>query len=284
MALAVAFSRGYGRESLSNVWGLADVLAGGRSQAAPGHLARNRLPHGTAASVRTSHCCGASGDAMAALTRAARETRTTAGPSSSNWRSCFRLLLLIVAGIADFGFLFQRYEVVTNAAREGARLAVLPDDGYTDADVKQPRAELSHRERINGRTSRRPMLPIHGSHDAEQLVVKWRRSASRTRAGFCSSGRSLAWSAAAAGDDHAQGRLHHAGGRRAGRSRRDRMRDCWNESQKPNTRWSLGSPCCWRPSRALACTAPFHAFPSAKCRSRRAIRSWRRSRFPSARC
>jgi Flp pilus assembly protein TadG len=47
------------------------------------------------------------------------------------------LLLLIVAGIADFGFLFQRYEVVTNAAREGARLAVLKDDGYSIADVKQ---------------------------------------------------------------------------------------------------------------------------------------------------
>ena len=31
-------------------------------------------------------------------------------------------------GIIDFGFLFQRYEVVTNAAREGARVAILP--GY----------------------------------------------------------------------------------------------------------------------------------------------------------
>ena len=35
--------------------------------------------------------------------------------------------------IIDFGFLFQRYEVVTNAAREGARVAILP--GYADADV-----------------------------------------------------------------------------------------------------------------------------------------------------
>jgi hypothetical protein len=43
------------------------------------------------------------------------------------------LLLLVVLGIIDFGFLFQRYEVVTNAAREGARVAVLP--GYGDADV-----------------------------------------------------------------------------------------------------------------------------------------------------
>ena len=44
------------------------------------------------------------------------------------------LLLLVVVGIFDFGFLFQQYQVVTNAAREGARMAVLP--GYTESDVK----------------------------------------------------------------------------------------------------------------------------------------------------
>jgi Flp pilus assembly protein TadG len=43
------------------------------------------------------------------------------------------MLLLVMLGIAEFGFIFQRYEVVTNAAREGARMAVLP--GYTNADV-----------------------------------------------------------------------------------------------------------------------------------------------------
>ena len=46
----------------------------------------------------------------------------------------FPLLLLIVLGIVDFGFLFQRMEVITNAAREGARIAVLP--GYGVADVQ----------------------------------------------------------------------------------------------------------------------------------------------------
>lgn len=35
------------------------------------------------------------------------------------------LLLIVIAGIMDFGFLFEKYEVVTNAAREGARMAVL---------------------------------------------------------------------------------------------------------------------------------------------------------------
>jgi len=39
------------------------------------------------------------------------------------------LLLLVVLGIADFGRLFQQYEVLTNAAREGARVGVLP--GYS---------------------------------------------------------------------------------------------------------------------------------------------------------
>ena len=45
----------------------------------------------------------------------------------------FPTLLLVMLGIMDFGFMFQRYEVLTNAAREGARVAILP--GYQDADV-----------------------------------------------------------------------------------------------------------------------------------------------------
>ena len=44
------------------------------------------------------------------------------------------LLLLVVFGVFDFGFLFQRYEVVTNAAREGARVGVLPGYALTDAE------------------------------------------------------------------------------------------------------------------------------------------------------
>jgi Flp pilus assembly protein TadG len=47
----------------------------------------------------------------------------------------FPLLMVVVASIIDFGFLFQRYEVVTNAAREGARIGSLP--GYSDADICQ---------------------------------------------------------------------------------------------------------------------------------------------------
>jgi Flp pilus assembly protein TadG len=44
------------------------------------------------------------------------------------------VLILLLAGIFDFGMMFRSFEAVTNAAREGARVGVLP--GYADADVQ----------------------------------------------------------------------------------------------------------------------------------------------------
>ena len=46
------------------------------------------------------------------------------------------LLLLVFAGIIDFGLLMQRLEVVTNAAREGARIASLPNYGQADVQAR----------------------------------------------------------------------------------------------------------------------------------------------------
>jgi Flp pilus assembly protein TadG len=43
------------------------------------------------------------------------------------------LLMLISVGIIEFGRAFQTWQIVTNAAREGARVAVLP--GYSDSMV-----------------------------------------------------------------------------------------------------------------------------------------------------
>jgi Flp pilus assembly protein TadG len=44
------------------------------------------------------------------------------------------LVLLVSVGIFEFGRAYQVFQVMTNAAREGARLSVVP--GTTDADVK----------------------------------------------------------------------------------------------------------------------------------------------------
>lgn len=48
------------------------------------------------------------------------------------------IFLLLIAAMFDFGFLFRNWEVVTNAAREGARMGVLPDYlcDDTTTDVK----------------------------------------------------------------------------------------------------------------------------------------------------
>src|SRR6185503_1418308 len=43
------------------------------------------------------------------------------------------LILLVSVGIFEFGRAYQTWQVLTNAAREGARIACLPD--YTDAQV-----------------------------------------------------------------------------------------------------------------------------------------------------
>ncbi len=46
------------------------------------------------------------------------------------------LLLLVLFGIIDFGFMFQRYVVLTNAAMEGARVGILPNYLPSDAQAR----------------------------------------------------------------------------------------------------------------------------------------------------
>ena len=46
----------------------------------------------------------------------------------------FPLLLMVILAVVDYGFMFQRFEALTNAAREGARIATLP--GYAQVDFE----------------------------------------------------------------------------------------------------------------------------------------------------
>ena len=59
---------------------------------------------------------------MAAVTR----LRSERGAEIVELALVLPILMLVLGGIVDFGFLFKNYEVVTNAAREGARFAVVP--------------------------------------------------------------------------------------------------------------------------------------------------------------
>ena len=64
---------------------------------------------------------------MAALNRwLKRLRRNESGAELIEFGLTLPLLLLLVLGMIEFGFLFREYEIVTNAAREGARIAILP--------------------------------------------------------------------------------------------------------------------------------------------------------------
>jgi Flp pilus assembly protein TadG len=68
---------------------------------------------------------------MATLNR----TRSERGQAVIELALTLPLLLLVLMGVFDFGLMFQRYEVVSNAAREAARIAVLKTD-FTITDAR----------------------------------------------------------------------------------------------------------------------------------------------------
>lgn len=78
----------------------------------------------------TPHGVWRGGSAAPAAPRWAQER----GAELVEFAMVIPILLVIFAGIVDFSFMLRRAEVITNAAREGARIAILP--GYQLADVQ----------------------------------------------------------------------------------------------------------------------------------------------------
>ena len=71
------------------------------------------------------------------MTQLIRRARTSEnGAELLEFAIALPILMFIIGGVIDFAILFQRYEVVTNAAREGARVAVLPDFGVADVQAR----------------------------------------------------------------------------------------------------------------------------------------------------
>ena len=68
------------------------------------------------------------------MSRLLRRGRGERGAALLEMALTLPLLLLVCVGILEFGRAYQTWQVITNAAREGARIAVLP--GMDDAAVR----------------------------------------------------------------------------------------------------------------------------------------------------
>lgn len=68
-----------------------------------------------------------------------RRFRSARGAAMIEAAITLPLLLFVCVGIIEFGRLYQTWQVMTNAAREGARVAVLPSqlNGRVDSRVRQ---------------------------------------------------------------------------------------------------------------------------------------------------
>jgi len=73
---------------------------------------------------------------MASLRQLRGGWRSESGAELIEFALTFPILLLVVLGILEFGLMFREYEIVTNAAREGARLRVLPNYDGADATAR----------------------------------------------------------------------------------------------------------------------------------------------------
>ena len=117
------------------------------------------------------------------------------------------LLLLVSVGIFEFGRAYQTWQVLTNAAREGARIAVMPSPvpGAVDARV---------RSYLTSGQLDRPRLPMPpssstGRRSPSAAARRRRRRSSRSpirSSSWCSSrSRVCSWPDRRSGADHADG-------------------------------------------------------------------------------
>ena len=97
--------------------------------------------------------------------------RSASGAEFVEFALAFPLLMFVVMGIIDFGIMFQQYEVITNAAREGARIAVLVGTGtYSNTDaVNRSQDYIDTAIMSSGAINRSAYVPVVGSPVAQTL-------------------------------------------------------------------------------------------------------------------
>ncbi|HLL81454.1 MAG TPA: TadE/TadG family type IV pilus assembly protein, partial [Longimicrobium sp.] len=74
---------------------------------------------------------------MVPVSRAALFRRSDEGQAVVEFALIVPVLLLLVLGVVEFGRAWSAHQAVTDAAREGARLAVIADPTVTEDSVRK---------------------------------------------------------------------------------------------------------------------------------------------------
>ena len=107
-----------------------------------------------------------------------RRLRSQRGAALVETAISIPILLLISVGIFEFGRAFQTWQVVTNAAREGARVSVLPNGGPgpVEARVRQymQDGQLSQFAVAGVTVNRAANLMVNGTpQTASEIVIDY---------------------------------------------------------------------------------------------------------------
>ncbi len=96
--------------------------------------------------------------------------RRRRGAAMIEFALCLPILLLLVFGIMEIGRALMVYQILTNGAREGARLAIIP--GSTDAKVTSKIDTYMTNAGISGHTRQvSPSIGASNSGDAITITV-----------------------------------------------------------------------------------------------------------------
>jgi Flp pilus assembly protein TadG len=99
------------------------------------------------------------------MTGVRRRLRSERGAELIELAMALPILMLVVGGIVDFGFTFRAWQVITNAAREGARIGVLPQYSCTPAaggDVERRVADYMASAGMAGHTVDAGIVQVNG--------------------------------------------------------------------------------------------------------------------------
>ncbi len=104
-----------------------------------------------------------------------RRWRTERGTALVEAAITIPILLLIAVGIFEFGRAYQTWQILTNAAREGARISVLPngDAGAVEAGVRQymQNGQLPLYATAGVTVDRAASISVNGTPEVASLVT-----------------------------------------------------------------------------------------------------------------